>query len=214
MPKPKLLVFASGNKDGGGSGFQKLVEGSRNEFLVADIVGVISNHENGGVRRRAESLQIPFLHFAGPYVVEEYEKAVQFFEPDFIALSGWLKLVKGLDPKITFNIHPGPLPYFGGPGMYGHYVHEEVFKKYREGRITHTAVSMHFVTEKYDDGPVFFRFPVAIRPEDTVDLIARRVNAAEHYWQPIITDLVVRGEISWDGKNPKSLRVPKGYQHI
>ncbi len=33
-------------------------------------------------------------------------------------LSGWLKLVAELDPARTINIHPGPLPDFGGPGMY------------------------------------------------------------------------------------------------
>jgi len=57
----RVLVFASGDEKGGGSGFQELVEFSRTNPPVVDaqIVGVISNHHNGGVRRRADALHIP-----------------------------------------------------------------------------------------------------------------------------------------------------------
>ena len=48
MNKPKLLVFASGSAEGGGSGFEKLVLASQGGPLNADIVAVVSNHENGG----------------------------------------------------------------------------------------------------------------------------------------------------------------------
>jgi hypothetical protein len=36
--------------------------------------------------------------------------------------------------------------------------------------------------------------------------LAARVLEAEHKWQPIITNKVLIGEISWDGQNPESLR--------
>lgn len=212
--KPRLLVFASGSATGGGSGFEKLVVASREGVLDADIVAVVSNYLRGGIRERASRLGISFIHFPGPWTEVEYKEIKARIGFDFAALSGWLKLVKGLDPKITFNIHPGPLPDFGGPRMYGHYVHEAVLKAYRDGVITHSAVSMHFVTEEYDRGPVFFRKPVEIKPEDTAGEIGNRVNAQEHIWQPRITNLVVRGEISWDGKNPNSLRVPEGYTFL
>ena len=60
--KVRILVFASGDEKGGGSGFQELVEFSRTNppVLDAQIVGVISNHPQGGVRRRADALHIPF----------------------------------------------------------------------------------------------------------------------------------------------------------
>ena len=46
MNKPRILVFASGDKEGGGSGFQEMVEFSRTEPYVLDaiIVCVVSNH--------------------------------------------------------------------------------------------------------------------------------------------------------------------------
>jgi len=214
MSKPRLLVFASGSATGGGSGFEKLVVASREGILDAEITAVVSNYENGGVKSRAGNLQIPFVYFPRPWIKERYQEITRGLSFDFVALSGWLKLVFGLDPRTTFNIHPGPLPDFGGQGMYGHHVHEAVLKAYRDGVITHSAVSMHFITDEYDRGPVFFRMPVEIFPDDTADDIGARVNKAEHRWQPRITNLVVNGEISWDGKDPKSMRVPSGYQFL
>jgi folate-dependent phosphoribosylglycinamide formyltransferase PurN len=214
MGKPRLIVFASGTPTGGGSGFEELVASSRKGILDADIAAVVSNCKNGGVREKAKRLKIPFVYFRAPYTEERYLRIVHTFPHDFIALSGWLKLVVGLEPRITFNIHPGPLPDFGGPGMYGHHVHQAVLKAYHEGKITHSAVSMHFVTPEYDKGPIFFRVPVPIEDNDSVDALAGRVNGAEHVWQPLITNLVVQGDISWDGENPGSMRLPAGYSWL
>ena len=206
MATPKLLVFASGTAERGGSGFQDLTENARAGVLRAEIVGVVSNHEYGGVRQKADALDIPFIYFPSPWTAEGYQKIVRESGAEWIALSGWIKMVAGLDPRRTFNIHPGPLPEFGGPGLYGHKVHEAVLEAYRAGKIKNSAVSMHFVTDKYDKGPVFFEYPVPIEPDDTPDTLAARVNQAEHEWQSRITDLVVNGEISWDGKDLKKVR--------
>lgn len=201
---PQLLVFASGTKDGGGSGFRNLVATSRDGRLDAEIIGVVSNHEHGGVRRHADELGVPFIHFGGGSAAA-YQELVAKYKPDFIALSGWLKLVSGLDPRTTFNIHPGPLPQFGGPGLYGLHVHAAVMKAYKRGEVTHSAVSMHFVTPEYDEGPIFFSHPVEILPNDTPDTLGARINKAEHEWQPIITNKVVHSKIRWGGIDPDSL---------
>ena len=205
MSKPKLTIFASGTKTGGGSGFENLVMASGNGILNADIT-VVSNHQNGGVREKADRLGIPFVHFAGHWTAEEYQKIAG--QADFVALSGWLKLVTGLHPRTTFNIHPGPLPRFGGHGMYGHHVHEAVIEAYKRGEITHSAVTMHFVTEKYDEGPVFFQKVVEIYPDDDAEKLTKRVNVVEHKYQPIVTEAVLKGQIGWDGKDPSSLFLP------
>lgn len=202
---PRLLIFASGTPQSGGSGFRHLVGTTRTGALDANIVGVVSNHKDGGVRAAARNLDIPFIHFPPPHEAAEYRMLVEEFEPDFVACSGWLKMVRGLDPRTTFNIHPGPLPEFGGPGMYGHHVHEAVLEAYRHRKITRSAVSMHFVTDEYDQGPVFFRHPVEIEPGDTRESLGIRVNAMEHEWQAKVTNEVLAGRITWDGKNPESL---------
>lgn len=207
----RIIVFASGTKKAGGSGFQELVENSRTGVLNAKVAVVVSNHLDGGVRQRADSLGIPFVHFSGPWEKQEYQKIMQNCPGNLVALSGWLKPVHGLDPRKTINIHPAPLPLFGGQGMYGSHLHEAVLAAFREGQIQSSAVTMHFVTEKYDEGPIFFQYPVLICQEDTPETLAQRVNTAEHKWQSFITNLVVHGQISWDGKDPQSLTVPSWY---
>lgn len=219
--KPKLLVFASGTATGGGSGFENLVQASRDGRLEAEIIGVVSNRLNGGVHKRAQRLRVPFLYFpqvSGIRANVTYQRFAVDSRADFFALSGWLKLVSGLDlatrfsPKTVFNIHPGPLPAFGGPGMYGHHVHEAVIAAFNRGEVTHSAVSMHFVTPEYDRGPIIFRFRVRIYDYDTPDTLGKRVNAWEHYWQPIITNLIVNSAIRWDGNEFSLPVVPKTYQ--
>lgn len=206
MAKSKLIVFASGTKVGGGSGFEKLVDNMRAGVLDADIAAVVSNHKHGGVRERSDRLGIPFIHSPKGRTAEDYEKVVQETGAEFAALSGWLGLVDGLDPRTTFNIHPAYLPSpFGGKNFYGHRVYEAVLEAFRRGEVTHTGVSMHFVTPEYDKGAVFFRRKVPILPDDTPETLFRRVNDIEHKWQSIITNRVVHGEISWDGKNPDTL---------
>lgn len=204
--KKRLLVFSSGDKDGGGSGFQEMVEFTRTNppILDADIVGVISNHAEGGVFKKACALKIPFKHVPGPFNANIYKWLVKIlFRADFVMLSGWLKLVAGLDPAKTINIHPGPLPEFGGSGLYGHHVHEAVIKAYKEGKIKQSAVTMHFVDSKYDRGPIIFQFPVLIRQDDTPEALAKRVNEKERAWQSFILNEVIRGNIKL--KNGKVL---------
>ena len=220
MKKPRIVVFASGSKDGGGSGFENLVSHTRTSSgdLNAEIVGVISNHSEGGVRKRAQALGVSFLHFPGPWEAEAYKNIVTQFGAEWFALSGWLKPVRGLSPKHTFNIHPALLTLqdgaFGGKGMYGHHVHDAVAKALEAGEIDCSGITMHFVTDEYDRGPIFFEHIVELTKDMDAEKIGKAVNALEHKWQPRITNMVVHEEIAWDGGNPQSLKVPLDYQFL
>jgi len=238
MKKQNIIVFASGAKDGsssttplgfskteyrqenlggGGSGFENLVEASRKGTLDAEIVAVVSNSEHGSVHKRAERLGVPFIYFGGPYDAEHYSSVLQKTAIEktelWVALSGWVKHVKGLDPRKTFNIHPALLSQlggkFGGPGMYGGREHAAVKETLDKGEIGETGISMHFVTDDYDRGPVFFEYHVPLKKGMSAEEIESAVRATEHEWQPKITNLVVHGEIRWDGKDPKTLVVPE-----
>lgn len=220
---PRLIIFSSGTKDRGGSGFEKLVEAKRKGVLKAEIVAVVSNHEHGGVRQRADKLGIPFEFFSKPYTPFGYFDILKKYDAEWISLSGWLKLVPmknekekldGLDPTRTINIHPGPLPRFGGYDMYGLNVHRAVMDAYLKGEASESSVTMHFVTHKYDEGPVIFRKTVPIHKDDTPETLRDRVNKVEHEYQAFVTNLVVNGQIKWDGKNPKTLVVPKDYPYL
>jgi len=215
MSKKRVLVFASGDAKGGGSGFQELVEFSRTDppILDAEIVGVVSHHEQGGVCKRADILGIPFKFWPGPFDTAGYQACVREFAADFVMCSGWLKLVKGLDIKTTINIHPGPLPQFGGPGMYGHYVHEAVIAAHKRGEITQSAVTMHFVDEIFDHGPNIFMLPVSIRPDDNPETLAKRVNEKERAWQSYILNCVVQGDIYLEGSTVHRINGAENLPH-
>lgn len=214
--KPRLLVFASGDEEGGGSGFEKLVEMACKGYLHAEIVGVVSNYENGGVKEKARRLGVPFEFFdvktlpkemekdSEKYnltMEEEYQRLYRKYKSPWVSLSGWLLFVRGLPTQKVINIHPGPLPEFGGDGMYGHHVHEAVIAAFKEGKVTHSAVSMHFVDpgKDYDKGPLIFMFPVKIEEDDTPKTLASKVNQREHDWQWFITNLAVNGQIRLEG---------------
>jgi phosphoribosylglycinamide formyltransferase-1 len=199
---PNILVFASGTKTGGGSGFETMVRAAQTSPPILDawICAVITNHFAGGVWQKAKALGIPAEYWVGPYLAPGYQNFVKYFNADYVMLSGWLKLVAGLDPARTINIHPGPLPRFGGPKLYGHHVHEAVMAAYHRGEITHSAVTMHFVDAAYDQGPTLFALPIPIEPDDTPETLAAKVNRAEHTWQPRVLNYVVHGQVRLVGK--------------
>jgi len=209
---PKILVFASGEKEPnkGGSGFEVLVKASRgtgaSRPLKAEIVGVVSNHAQGGVYSKAQRLDVPFFH-ACPKTATEYQELAQRVGADWFMLSGWLKRVVGLPVRRTLNIHPGPAPEFGGPGLYGHFVREAVLAAFKKGEIEFSAVTMHFVTPEYDQGPICLKQLVPIQVDDTPETLAKRVNGVEHQVQPMVTNMVVTGEIECVEVAPQQFRV-------
>lgn len=198
MKKHKILVFASGTSSSGGTGFENLVNASRVGLLNADIIGVVSNHLAGGVHEKAKRLQIPFF-LLKECTNEGYQNILRGSGADLFVLCGWLKQVSGIDSKTPFNstrilnIHPGPLPDFGGFGFYGRRVHEGVWAAFRAGMVDSSAVTIHFVTENYDDGPTVHIEKVPIYATDTVELLEQRVRQCEYEIYPKIINQVLDG---------------------
>jgi phosphoribosylglycinamide formyltransferase-1 len=207
------LVFASGEKNGGGSGFENLVTRTRTDNLHTNIVGVASNHEFGGVRERADRLGVEFYHLPEPWTAEAYQDIAERSGAKYFLLSGWRKYVVGLPSNRMLNIHNGP-PEFSGRGMFGINVHRAVIEKYHAGLITHTAIFMHCVTKEYDRGPSIFRCNIPIRPDDTPETLEKRVNCWEHHIQPMVTDLFVTEQITWSGNPDDPVVFPDWYKQV
>ena len=214
-PKPTAVIFATGDKNPaqGGSGLRKLLEAVKVGNLPIDVRAVVSNHLQGSVASIAAEYGCRFIHLSS-FEAGDYQLIMHQAAAEFTFLSGWLKKVAGLSPSKTVNIHPGPLE-FGGPGMYGHHVHEAVIAAFQRGEITQSAVSMHFVTPHYDEGPTIFRYAVPINQGETADdLYRNKIRPVEHSWQWVITWLVASGQIRWDGIAAHPVYVPVWYKEL
>lgn len=125
---------------------------------------------------------------------------------EFAVLAGYLRLVPA-DVVNAFrgrivNIHPGPLPAFSGPGLYGRRVHEAVLA----AGVRVTGPTVHFVDERYDTGPIIAQWPVPVFADDTVETLSARVLKVEHRLLPAVVSALARGEISLDDRG--RVRIP------
>ena len=109
---------------------------------------------------------------------------------DLVVLAGYLKhipasVIKTYHGRII-NIHPGLLPEFGGRGMYGARVHAAVLAS----GATTTGLTVHFVDDEYDHGPIIAEWRLRVKIDDTVDSLADRVLSAEHIVYPRVVEMV------------------------
>ena len=103
---------------------------------------------------------------------------------DWVCLAGYMKLlptaVLRAFPNRVLNIHPALLPKFGGKGMYGVHVHAAVL----DGDETESGCTVHYVTEKYDEGEIVLQLRCPVLPDDTPETLAKRVLELEHQAYP------------------------------
>ena len=69
------------------------------------------------------------------------------------------------------NIHPSLIPSFCGTGYYGLHVHEAALKR----GVKISGATVHFVDEGTDTGPIIMQKPVEVRPDDTPEVLQRRI---------------------------------------
>jgi len=109
-----------------------------------------------------------------------------------VGLAGYLRLVPADVVQAyrwrMLNIHPALLPSFGGKGMWGHHVHEAVI----DSGARLSGVTVHYVDERYDTGPILAQWPVPVRVGDDVESLAARVLRVEHVLYPAAVERVVR----------------------
>ncbi len=190
----RVAIFASGS----GSNAQNIIEYfSKSREVVIDSLW--SNNENAYALIRAERLGIESFTFGKDAFYKSREILEQLSDRkiDMIVLSGFLWLVpKSLIGEFTIiNIHPALLPKYGGKGMYGSKVHEEVIKnKEKESGIT-----VHYVNDRYDEGNIIFQATCAIDSSDTPDSLAKKVHQLEYEHFPrVIEEVLMTEELELD----------------
>jgi phosphoribosylglycinamide formyltransferase 1 len=198
----RCAVFASG----GGTNFGALLERKNAGDLHVDFVLLIGNNSAAASFERARNAGVPAIHLAPSHFAgeeayaEKLSALLKEHRVDLIVLAGYMKklplsIVKAYRHRIV-NIHPGLLPAFGGKGMYGSHVHEAVIAY--GAKIT--GVTVHFVDEEYDHGPIILQQTVEVLDNDDPHTLADRVLRVEHasYWQAI--EAIAQGKIKVEGR--------------
>ena len=185
-----IVVLISGK----GTNLQALIDASRRSSYK--ISAVISNTAKAIGLNRAEISGID------TYVIEQesFNSKLEFEEslatriseinPKLIVLAGFMKVLSPQFVKFfrgkVINIHPSLLPEY--PGLNTHQRVLEDKKKIH-------GVSVHLVTEDLDGGPVIAQDAVYVRPDDTVESLAKRVLEREHIIYPKVVESLAIGKI-------------------
>jgi phosphoribosylglycinamide formyltransferase-1 len=189
-PPVRVAVLVSG----GGTNLQALIdaEAAAREAggAIYEIALVVADREGTYAIERARKAGIPAELALPPKGVPrpEARRAVsdRVLElardqgVEAIVLAGFLTIMSG--PIIEefsgriLNIHPALLPKFGGPGMWGHHVHEAVLAS----GDSESGCTVHIADSGCDTGPILLQRRVPVLPGDTPDSLAGRIHAEEH----------------------------------
>jgi len=191
-----VVVLISGN----GSNLQALMDFSNaGNYRIS---GVISNRPEAYGLQRAEQSNIPATvvdhrQYASRDLFElALAEAIDAYQPGLIVLAGFMRIlgadfVKKYQGKIL-NIHPSLLPKYPGTNT-----HQRVLDA---GENSH-GVSVHFVTEELDGGPVIAQESIGIEPSDDADSLALRIHEKEHILYPTVVSWFADGRLRLDGNN-------------
>jgi phosphoribosylglycinamide formyltransferase-1 len=195
--KGKIAVFISGR----GSNFKAIHDAILAGKINAEIVLVFSNNKDapGLAIARERNLDALFLDSKAYPGREEYEKEIlkelRKRKVDLICLAGYMKI---LSPSFCrefkfsiMNIHPALLPSF--PGLH-------VQKKALEWGVRYSGVTVHFVTEDVDMGPIILQAVVPVLQDDTEESLSERILKEEHRIYPESISLYFEGRLEVQGR--------------
>ena len=191
----KLGFLGSGN----GSSAQAIIGAIRSGALAAEARLVVSNRREAALLDWAAGQGVAtalIQTVADPEGADaRLAEAMRSHGVELIVMSGYLRR---LGPRTLgryagriLNIHPGPLPEFGGQGMYGRKVHEAVLA----AGVQQSAIVIHLVDEDYDHGAEIARRIIDIAPGETPGSLEATIKAREPGFFLETLQGIVRGDI-------------------
>lgn len=184
----RAAIFASGN----GSNMQAFIDA---ESLACEIVLLVCDQPGAYVTRRAKRHEIPTV-VCSPRDMRDkraYERAVikelRAHNVEWIILAGYMRLIgpdllHAFEGKII-NIHPSLLPSFKGL---------RAVEQAMEAGVRVTGVTIHYVDEGMDTGPIIAQEAVTIERTDTIDDVQQKIHAVEHRLYPETVNRLLQNE--------------------
>jgi len=192
-----IAVFCSGD----GSNFQAIVDAKNKGLFQADITLMVCDNPDAYAVKRAKNEGIPYLvvsrkDFSSKQALEE--KIVESLEEKrigLICLAGYMRL---LSPEFVqryagkiINVHPALLPAFKGA---------DAIRDAIDYGIKVSGVTVHFVTEEVDAGPIILQEVVKIEDSDSKESLEEKIHSAEHRLYPQAIKLFVENKLKITGR--------------
>ena len=194
--EPRIVVLASGS----GSNLQALIENTQSVGFPGRIVAVGCNRPGAFALERAEQAGIEtFLvdhqHYSSREDFDrQLRQTIDRYSPDLVVLAGFMRIltqefVRAFHGRML-NIHPSLLPKYRGLNT-----HQRALD---DGEPLH-GVTVHFVTEELDGGPLIAQAEVSVDPQDTAASLAEKVQTKEHLLYPIVVRWFCEGRLKLVG---------------
>ena len=164
----KVAVFVSG----GGTNLQAILDAQGSVIQNARVALVIASREDAYALERARKHGVPGVVLRDE---ADIQRALEENGIGLIVLAGYMRILSSeftarWDKRIL-NVHPSLIPSFCGKGMYGLRVHEAALSY----GVKVTGATVHFVNEVPDGGEIIYQKAVDIEPNDTPEILQRRV---------------------------------------
>jgi len=185
----RVVVLISGN----GSNLQAMLDLADKPY---EITAVLSNKPGVYGLERASMANVrthvvPHTEYPDR---ESFDRAmievIDQYQPDLIVLAGFMRILSSAFVQHyqgrLINIHPSLLPKYKGT---------KTHQRALEAGDREHGVSVHFVTEELDGGPVVRQAVVDILPEDDADTLAARVAKEEHKIYPEVVSWIATGRL-------------------
>ena len=126
-------------------------------------------------------------------------------DPGLIVLAGYMELLSDAFVERfrdrAINVHPALLPSFPGLDAVGQAL---------DHGVKVTGVTVHFVDEGVDSGPIIVQRAVAVPDDRDRDALEREIHRVEHELLPEAVRLIAAGTVSFDAANPRVVRLGSG----
>lgn len=123
---------------------------------------------------------------------------------DLVVLAGYMELLSprfvGSFPDRIINVHPALLPSFPGLDPIGRAL---------EHGVTVTGVTVHFVDEGVDSGPIILQRAIEVPYTRDRSQLEEQIHRVEHELLPEAIRMIAAGAVSVDAANPRLVRVAK-----
>lgn len=197
-----VAVLASGS----GTNFEAIAQAIEDGGIRAHIAVLISDNPDAYALERARRRDID----TRVLLLSEYKdrpaydhallETLREYDIELVVLAGYMKLV---GPEIVdafrgkvMNIHPALLPSF--PGTHG-------VKDALEYGVKVSGVTVHFVDEGLDTGPVIVQEAVPVKEGDDEESLHNRIHQAEYRAYPLAIKLFAEGRLVVEGRTVKIL---------